>query len=417
MKKIVRQQNYLKELIETQGNRFLSKRALKCLVRSALEVLLDKPEDGVVLYRIENKDGLQGLLKRLEYSDIISHCYNDDSKNLIEKVWANTEFLCVLTHRYVAILIWDTNTGDKNSVRYYSLYNSKLQYEPLDVIKRNSKVDITEYIQKYNPDRRDNVLLNSSIQKLLENLEEAASDAVLGYAERSAETLSDVDYASQKTRVIAHEIKNQLSICDLYTEIIYKHINNTKIDIDGIKKSISAISKAIKMANNSLLSLKTDGKAKLVEVSVKDIVVIAMELAQVYTENKSISVEIDNNLEFNILADKDKLIAVIINLVKNAAEAFLPDEIDENKNGKYIKIKTEKEGNTALICISNNAPGITDPERIFESGFTTKKTGSGLGLWICKKSIEEQLGQLDLERASEDYTEFVIRLGIVEGGE
>ena len=40
MKKIVRQQNYLKELIETQDNKFLSRQTLKCLVRSALEPLL-----------------------------------------------------------------------------------------------------------------------------------------------------------------------------------------------------------------------------------------------------------------------------------------------------------------------------------------------------------------------------------------
>ena len=85
MRKIVRQQNYLKELIETQGNRFLTRQALKCLVRSALEPLLDAPESGVVLYRIENKDGLQGLLKRLEYSEVQSISYADDSKNLLEK--------------------------------------------------------------------------------------------------------------------------------------------------------------------------------------------------------------------------------------------------------------------------------------------------------------------------------------------
>ena len=44
MKKIVRQQNYFKELIETQGNRFLTRQALKCWIRSALEPLLDAPE-------------------------------------------------------------------------------------------------------------------------------------------------------------------------------------------------------------------------------------------------------------------------------------------------------------------------------------------------------------------------------------
>ena len=87
-------------------------------------------------------------------------------------------------------------------------------------------------------------------------------------------------------------------------------------------------------------------------------------------------------------------------------------ELDNVQNGKYIKIKTEKDENSAHIMISNNAPGIAEPERIFHEGFTTKATGSGLGLWICKKSIEEQLGELELSRSTENYTEFTIQLGL-----
>ena len=66
-----------------------------------------------------------------------------------------------------------------------------------------------------------------------------------------------------------------------------------------------------------------------------------------------------------------------------------------------------------LISISNNARGITNPEKIFNEGFTTKSSGNGLGLWICKKSIEEMNGELELSRSTEDYTEFTIKL---EGG-
>ena len=414
MRKIVRQQNYLKELIETQGNRFLTRQALKCLIRSALEPLLDAPEPGVVLYRIEQKDGLQGLLKRLEFSEIEAYSYSDESKNLLEKVWANTEFLCVMTHRYVSILIWDTNTGDKNTVRYYTLYNSKLQREPLDIIKRNSKVDITPFIEKYNPDRRDNELLNSSIRRLLDNMDESANDAVLGYAEKSAETLSDADYTSKKHRVVAHEIKNQLSICDLYTEIIRKLIEKEDTDKDGIKHALDAINKALKIANNSLISLKSKNSGELKPLKIKEIIETAVDLSKVYLEGKNIEFQIENTEEINILADRDKLIAAIINLVKNASEAF---PIDEDgtcpQNDKYIKIKTEKENDFALILVSNNAPGIKEPEKIFNEGFTTKSTGSGLGLWICKKSIEEQLGQLELTRSTEDYTEFTIKIGLV----
>ncbi len=406
MKKIVRQQNYFKELIDTQDNHPLTRQTLKCLLRSVVEPLLDAPESGVVFHRVENKDGLQGLLKRLEFSEVESIDYTDNSGNLVEKVWANTEFVCVLTHRYVSIIIWDNNTGDKNSVRYYSLYNSKLQYEPLNIIKRNSKIDITPYQEKYNPDRRDNILLNASIRRLLNNMEDAASDAVLGYAEKSIETLVDSDYAQKKSRVIAHEIRNQLSICDLYSEIIkrYSEENN----IEGIQNALKSINKALAMANNSLLSLKTEEKSEIQNVDLAEVVENAVELSKVYLLDKNIDLQIEKEDNTRALADVEKLTAVIINLVKNAAEAF-EEEVQEN--GKYIKIKVDKTEDYSAILVSNNAKGIEKPDKIFNEGFTTKSSGSGLGLWICKKSIEEQNGELELSRSTEDYTEFTIKLG------
>lgn len=412
MKKIVRQQNYLKELIDTQANRFLSRQALKCLLRSTLEPLMDAPESAVVLYRINNKDGLQGLLKRLEFSEIESINYSDSSNNLKEKVWANTEFLCVLTHRFVSIIIWDNHTGDNDFVRYYSLYNSKLQYEPLDIIKRNSNIDITPYQEKFNPDRRDNILLNASIRRLLGNLEEAANDAVLGFAEKSVEVYKDSDFIQKKSRVVAHEIRNQLSICDLYSEIIRKSAPRNQ----KVQNAVNLIQKSLKMANNSLLSLKSDNKLGIVSTPIKQVVDSAVELSQVYLEGKDIEFQIENEINENILTDSESLVAVLINMVKNATEAFVSEILEENvqTDGKYIKIKTEKEENTVVISISNNAPGINEPEKIFNEGFTTKSTGSGLGLWICKKSIEEMNGELELSRSTEDYTEFSIKLSIAE---
>ena len=412
MRKIVRQQNYLKELIEAQGNRFLTVQALKCLVRSVLEPLLDEPEAGVVLHRIDQKDGLQGLFKRLEFSDIEGIDFSDKSNNLIERVWANTEFICVMTHRFVAILIWDYNTGDKNTVRYYSLYNSKFQTEPLDIIQRNSKVDLTPYKEKFTPDRRDNALLNSSLRKLLENLEESANDAVLGYAEQSAETLIDSDYAQKKARVIAHEIKNQLSICDLYSGIIKKYLEKDDINKEGIINALNSINRSISMANNSLLSLKTKENTELKPLDLDSAIENAVNLSGVYAEGRNIQLQTEISSKAIVLADSEKLTAVIINLIKNAVEAF-PAEEDIPSNGKYIKITTQKGEDFAEIMISNNAPGIKQPEKVFDEGFTTKSNGSGLGLWICKKSIEEQLGQIELSRSSEDYTEFTICLGLV----
>lgn len=408
MKKIVRQQNYLRELIDSQQNRFLSKQGLRCLIRAVLEPLLDNPEAGVVLHRIINKSGVMGLIKRLEFSEVEAYDYSDESENLREKVWANTEFFCVLTHRFGAIILWDNNTDNPNTVRYYSVYNSKLQHEALDIINRNSIINLKPFQEKFNPDRRDNYLLNSSIRRLMDNLDEASRDAVLGFAAVQSERSEE----NTDTREISHEVKNQLSICDLYTEIIRKYCAKNEIEEKTISNALDCITRAVKMANNSLLALKSNNTNELKPCSLKEIISSVEDLTKVYFECKNIKYVVENNIEANILIDEDKFSAVLINLVKNAVEAF-GIEAESVRGGKYIKIKAEKEGDFAKIRVSNNAGEIENPENIFEKGFTTKMTGSGLGLYICKKSIEEQLGQIKLEHTGGDYTEFVIQIGLV----
>lgn len=412
MKKIVRQQNYLRELINSQENKTITKQTLRCAIRAVLEPLLDNPEAGVVLYRIIHKNGLAGLLKRLDFSEIEAFDFSDESENLRERVWADTEFICVMTHRFVAILLWDNKTDSKNYVRYYSIFNSKLQDEALDIINRNSIIDIKQYQEKFRPDRRDNILLNSSIRRLTENMDEATKDAVLGFAEFQVQPKG---YTAD-VREITHEVKNQLSICDLYSEIIKKYCAKNNIEDETILNGVQCIARAIKMAGNSLLSLKTTQNKELKQCDLKDIIDTAEDLTKIYFECKNIEYKVESKANLKIAADEESLISVIINLVKNAVEAFGKEEDKEenNKNGKYVKVKAEKRGEFAVIRVLNNAGKINEPERIFEKGFTTKNYGSGLGLYICKKTIEEQLGQLKLEHTGDDYTEFVIKMGLIK---
>ena len=418
MKKIVRQQNYLKELIDSQGNQIISKSALKCMLRAALEPLVDNPEEGVVLHRIENKTGIVGLIKRLEFSSVPSYDFTDEGGHLKEKVWANTEFFCVMTHRFVSIVIWDNKTESKHFVRYYSIYNSKLQNEALDIIDRNTDVNIKDFQERFKPDRRDNPLLNISIRRLVENMDEATKDAVLGFAQVQSE--KEEAEVSQNVREIAHEIRNQLSICDLYTEIIKKTCAKNGIKEETVTNAIKCISKAVKMAGNSLLALKSTEKGIIKPYKLKELIENAVNLTKVYTENKNIEYIVENNLNIKIPVDENKFVAVVLNLVKNASEAFnkKDDRLGMEKHSgdntaKYIKIKTEEENDFAVIRISNNAGKIEEPEKIFMEGFTTKSDGSGLGLMICKKSIEEMFGKLELEHNDEDYVEFAIKIAKV----
>ena len=408
MKKIVRQQNYLKELIESQGNQIISKSALKCMMRAILEPLVNFPEDGVVLHRIANKAGIAGLLKRLEFSSIPAYDFTDDSEHLIEKVWTNTEFLCVLTHRFVGIIIWDNKTDNKNFVRYYMIYNSKLQNEALDIIGRNTDINIKEFQERFKPDRRDNPLLNHSIRTLIENMDEATKDAVLGFAQVQTEQ-KEVE-VSQNTRMLVHEIRNQLSICDLYTEIIRKTCGKNGITDDNVTNAIKNMLKAIKMAENSLFMLKSTEKPVIKPNKLKELITNVADLTKVYFEGKNIECLLENDVEIKIPVDENRFNAAIINLVKNASEAF---NLEDDKKNKFIKIKTEIDGDFAVIRISNNAGKINEPQNIFKDGFTTKSSGNGLGLMICKKSIEDMYGKLELGKNTDEEVEFIIRIGKV----
>ena len=412
MKKIVRQQNYLRELINSQENKAITKQTLRCVLRAVLEPLLDKPEAGVVLYRIINKTGLAGLLKRLEYSEIEAFDFSDESENLREKVWADTEFLCVMTGRFVAILLWDNRVDSKNYVRYYSIFNSKLQDEALDIINRNSIIDIKKFQERFHPDRRDNLLLNSSIRRLAENMDEATKDAVLGFAEFQTKPQ---EYTAE-VREVAHEVKNQLSIGDLYSEIIKKYCEKNNIEDQTILNGVKCISRAVKMAGSHLFALKSSANKELKPCDLKNIIDTVENLTKVYFECDNIEYSVESKANLKIIADEDSLISVLINLIKNAQEAFGQRGLDEeeNKNGKYVKVRAEKRGDFAVVRIINNAGKIMEPERIFDKGFTTKSSGSGLGLYISKKTIEEQLGQLKLEHTGDDYTEFIVKMGLVQ---
>ena len=407
MKKIVRQQNYLKELIESQDNQILSKSALKCILRAALEPLVDNPEEGVVLHRIEDKSGIMGLLKRLEFSSVPSYDFNDESENLKEKVWANTEFICVLTHRFVSIIIWDNKTDNKNFVRYYAIFNSKMQNEALDIIGRNTNLNIKDFQERFKPDRRDNPLLNSSIRKMIENMDESTKDAVIGFAQIQSE--KEEEEMNRNTRAVAHEVRNQLSICDLYTEILKKTCAKQGIKDENILNAVKNMSRAIKIAGNSLIGLKSTEKAVIKPYKLKELLKNIEDLTKVYCESKNIEYIVENNLDVKIPVDENKFIAAAINLVKNASEAF---DIEE-KSDKFIKIETEEEEDIVQIKVSNNAGKIDSPENIFQEGYTTKAGGSGLGLMICKKSIEEMYGKLELEKNTNEEVKFVIRIGKV----
>ncbi len=212
----------------------------------------------------------------------------------------------------------------------------------------------------------------------------------------------------QQARCIAHEIRNHLSICELYSEIIKKKLNTDNYTNPSVDNAISNIKKAIKLMNNSLLDLKTLNNIKQTEIDLGDIIKEAIELSKVYINDKKIDI-IDNiNTTAIVYIDENKFLACLINIIKNAIEAI--------PNKGWININLIINQEKATIKIINNGTQISKSKQkeIFSEGFTTKKTGSGLGLYICQRDLASQNCELKLTKSTSKETEFDIILPIVK---
>ena len=132
-----------------------------------------------------------------------------------------------------------------------------------------------------------------------------------------------------------------------------------------------------------------------------------MKIILVQLQNHNIKVEIDIK-DFELTSYKKEIEHILLNLITNARDALDAQQTRD----KYIFIRAYKKDDTVYIEIEDNAGGIkTEPiERVFEPYFSTKKNGTGLGLYICKKIATEKLnGDLTVKNTKEGAV-FTLRL-------
>ena len=210
-----------------------------------------------------------------------------------------------------------------------------------------------------------------------------------------------------QTRCVSHEIKNYLSICDMYTQIIRRNCEKENIQNESINNALDCIQKSLTLINTSLLDLKSiNCNLTPKACKIDDIISQAIDFAKAYINDKNIKITklIKNNSQ--ILIDETRFTACIVNIIKNAIEAIeIKGEID---------IISETKNNKVTIKLTNNGKAIPKLKqtKIFKQGFTTKETGSGLGLAICKSFLKSQNADLNLVKSLPSKTIFEITLPI-----
>lgn len=116
---------------------------------------------------------------------------------------------------------------------------------------------------------------------------------------------------------------------------------------------------------------------------------------------------------YPVVLDKNQFTHVVLNLLKNARESIeaLREKAEEDFEGRIIVATVEDEEGISLVIQDNGlgiAPG--DEEKVFEFFYTTKPKGSGLGLALVQRTIEDHRGRIRVEPMAEQGARFVITL-------
>lgn len=412
-----RQKNLLKDLIYLGQTRPVNKQTIKGLFRFALEPLLEaQTQKAVVLVRLFDTKEVEGVLRRLEFTNAEVYSFDDvtNGENLSkENLWGDTEFLVVLSPRYSAVMLWDYSTENvKDTSCLYYLLNSKDINNVIRIISDNSKIDLMRYTQEYTPERRSNEMLNKAVHKFINYADSFVEEASLTQAENSIISETDdiekkYEYISTKAKTISHDIRNHLSVIDLYSKIMEKRLEmvpNKELK-DSMLNAVTSIKKSKDSIDVLLNELRTIQGVKLETQNFAKILDSVINLVQAKALDKNIKIEVSNSFNGDIIADENKLLNVMINLLYNSIDAI------SDKNKGIIKVNTEETADNMLrILITDNGCGVDEnkKEKIFEEGYTSKITGSGLGLYISKEAMKEQYGDLKLISSDKNGTVFEI---------
>lgn len=379
---------------------------VKSIIRSVLEPVASNNCIGVVFTHLKDDiEGIQGIIKRLEYSKNIVYRPVSDfefSKFNVEEV----NFIVLTTKRYNCAFLFKEIEKDKYQI--YLKMNSKLVLNVYETLKSMFLINYDKEFYEYKPERRENDSLNSAICNIIKHFEENIKDNEYNSKiQESYKTVNETNTSFrneiyQNVKQIAHEIKNQLSILDIYTRIFEKKAQDTEIT-EPIRKSIGLIRSQLEAFKN----------IDVVNLQEHDIKPIIQECIKTYSHilkeknNKIIFVDEMADITASAFVDEEKFAIVVNNIIKNAHDSTQNDEI-------IVKLKLIDE--KIKISFINHGEMIAKnkQDEIFEKGYTTKTDGWGIGLSVCKKLVGSQFGTLELEKSDENETIFTLLLPLVQ---
>jgi len=214
---------------------------------------------------------------------------------------------------------------------------------------------------------------------------------------------------------VAHEIKNPLTSIDIHIQLLKREISKfNEKDVKNIKKMINIVKEEIDRLNSIVQDFLFAVRPMSVSISkenVNDLIVEIIDFLKYELEKSNIKIkyELEENLP-PVIVDPKYFHQALLNIIKNAMQSIHHDHGE-------ITIKTEEDiSGDVLIHIIDNGEGIPDNmmPKIFEPYFTTRKSGTGLGLVIVYKIVKELGGDIRIKSKVGEGTTFTLKMPVLE---
>ncbi len=211
---------------------------------------------------------------------------------------------------------------------------------------------------------------------------------------------------------VAHEIKNPLASIGIHLQLLRKAFERKKqLTLSDSARYLDVIDEEIERLNSIVVDFLFAVRPMDVRLRLEHINRIVEEVCTfVGYELSEYKIQLHTDLEDylpKIKIDENLIKQVLLNIIKNAMNAM------EDKGG-ILSIKTRHHGNTVAIIIEDNGCGMDEKTvgKIFEPYFTTKETGSGLGLTMVFKVIKEHGGEISVKSTPKKGTTFTLHLPV-----
>ena len=232
--------------------------------------------------------------------------------------------------------------------------------------------------------------LNQNFNQMIERLKEQQDKLLITERYEAWESVA---------RKLAHEIKNPLTPIQLSIDSLREKYKNKLTDnIEEFEKYLETINRQIKDIEklvNEFSNFARMPRPILKKINIEELINKTLDFINLTSKN---SINFINKTQYSFInGDEDQLNRVFVNLIKNSEESFL--DLLQKEPGFIGNIDIEINDNNDYIdiIITDNGPGITDTKKAMTPYFTTKKTGTGLGLPIVTKIINEHSGNFSIK--------------------